>query len=64
MTTKIDKVKPRKKPQAIHCTKLTDKGDFIVEIATPIAEKDDRKLQVEDYQITTINLGKIQEINK
>lgn len=38
--------------------KLIEEGDLITEIATPIADKDDRELQVEDYQIRTINLGK------
>lgn len=44
MRKEIDKVKSRKKPRVIHSTKLTVEGDLVVEIATQIAEKDDREL--------------------
>lgn len=58
MRTKIDKVKSKKKPCIVHSTKLTAEGDLVAKIATPIADKDDRELRPEDYQISTVNLGK------
>lgn len=31
---------------------------LVVCIATPVVDKDDRELQVADYQVSTVNLGK------
>lgn len=58
MVKEVDRVKPKKKPHVVHSTRLTDDVDLIVDIATPVANKDDRELQDTYYQINTINLGK------
>lgn len=58
MKREVDKVKPKKNSRAIHSTRLIDDGDLIANVATPMIDKDDRELQVVDYQISTIDLGK------
>lgn len=42
MVKEVDMVKPKKKQTSIHSMKLTDDGDLVEDITTPIVDKDER----------------------
>lgn len=54
----IGKEKPKKKAQVLHSTRLTDAGEIVVECAIPVMEKSRDDMQITDYQLGVVNLGK------
>lgn len=47
-----------KKAKVLHSTKLTNAGEIVVECAIPMVDKDREDIQITDYQLGTVNLGR------